>query len=65
MLEGRADVISSDNTDAEQLRLALRDVCRAAAGKEHPDWEEYDEAMGDQRRAVVCVSPEHVYGTKA
>ena len=43
--------------------MALRDVFRAAAGKEHPDWEEYDQAMRDDRRAAVIVLPDHVYGT--
>ena len=63
VLEGRAQVLSADNTDAEELRLALRDVYRAASGKEHPDWDEYDQAMRDDRRAAVIVVPEHVYGT--
>ena len=63
VLEGRARVMSADNTDAEELRQALRDVYRAAAGEEHPDWDEYDRAMVDDRRAAVVVVPEHVYGT--
>jgi hypothetical protein len=53
----------SGNTDAEELRLALRDVYRAATGREHPDWDEYDEAMVNDRRAAVIVVPEHTYGT--
>ena len=63
VLEGRARVMSADNTDAEVLRLALRDVYRAASGEEHPDWNEYDRAMVDDRRAAVVVVPEHIYGT--
>ena len=63
VLEGRARVMAPDNTDAEELRLALRDVYRAASGEEHPDWDEYDRAMVDDRRAAVVVVPEHVYGT--
>ena len=63
VIEGHAEVMSSDNTDAEELQLALRDVYRAAAGKEHPDWEEYDQAMRDDRRVVIIVVPEHIYGT--
>lgn len=65
VVEGRATVMSLENTDAGELRLALRDVYRAAAGKEHPDWEEYDEAMREQRRSVVIVVPERIYGTRA
>ena len=63
VLEGRARVMAPDNTGAEELRLALRDVYRAASGEEHPDWDEYDRAMVDDRRAAVVVVPEHVYGT--
>ncbi len=63
VLEGRARVMAPDNTGAEELRQALRDVYRAASGEEHPDWDEYDRAMVDDRRAAVVVVPEHVYGT--
>ena len=63
VLEGRARVMSAGNTGTEELRVALRDVYRAAAGVEHPDWEEYDEAMRSDRRAAVVVVPDHVYGT--
>lgn len=63
VLEGRARLLSPENTDPEELRMALRDVYRAAAGREHPDWEEYDEAMRRERRSAVIVVPHHVYGT--
>ena len=65
VLEGRAQVLSAGNTDAEELRLALRDVYRAASGQEHPNWDEYDQAMRDDRRSVIIVVPEHIYGTAA
>ena len=64
VLEGEAKVQGADNTPAAELRDALREVYRRIAG-EHPDWEEYDRAMVDERRAVVTVVPDHVYGTKA
>ena len=63
VLEGHAEVMSSDNTEAEELRVALRDVYRAASGTEHPDWDEYDQAMRDDRRSAVVVVPDHIYGT--
>ena len=63
VLEGRARVMSQDNTDAEELRQALRDVYRAASDEEHSDWDEYDRAMVNDRRAAVVVVPEHIYGT--
>lgn len=62
VLEGHARVMAPDDTEAEDLRLALRDVYRAAAGTEHPDWAEYDEAVVRDRRAAIVVVPEHVYG---
>ena len=64
VLEGHAEILSADNTDAEELRLALRDVYRTASGKEHPNWEEYDQAMRHDRRSAIIVVPDHVYGTR-
>ena len=63
VLEGTATVLSSTNTDTEELRIALRDVYRAAAAQDHPNWEEYDQAMRQDRRSAVIVVPEHIYGT--
>ena len=63
VLEGRAKLLSPESTDAEELRVALRDVYRAVGGGEHADWDEYDQAMRDQRRSVVIVEPERFYGT--
>ena len=51
-------------TVAEELRLALRGVYRVTGGGEHPDWDEYDQSMHDQRRSAVVVVPEHIYGSK-
>ena len=65
VLEGAAVVISSDSTNPHELALALRDVYRAASSKEHPDWDEYDEAMARDRRVAVVVVPERIYGTSA
>ena len=65
VLEGRAQIISADNTGPEELRLALREAYSAASGEEHPDWAEYDQAMRDDRRSVIIVVPDHIYGTAA
>ena len=62
VLEGRADVRAADNTDADELRDALQAVYVAASGAEHPNWEEYDQAMREDRRAAVIVVPDRVYG---
>ena len=60
VLDGDADVRSPDNTDAEQLRLDLRAAYRSASGREHPDWDEYDQAMVEQRRVVILLRPARV-----
>jgi PPOX class probable F420-dependent enzyme len=65
VLEGHAEILSDDNTDAREFRMALRDAYRAASGTEHPNWEEYDRAMIEDRRSVVIVVPERIYGTRA
>ena len=65
VMEGRAHIISADNTGAEEYRDALRDVYRTAAGEEHSNWEEYDQAMRDDRRSAVIVIPDRIYGTSA
>ncbi|WP_405056090.1 hypothetical protein OG474_25510 [Kribbella sp. NBC_01505] len=43
--------------DAEALRQLLRDIYHAAGG-EHPDLEEYDRAMAEDRRTAVLITPE-------
>ena len=63
VIEGNAQIMNSDNTDQADLLSALREVYRVTAGSEHPDWDEYNQAMIDERRAVVIVVPEHIYGT--
>ena len=63
VLDGNAEVRSRRDTDPEKLRMDLRMVYQSAAGKEHPNWEEYDQAMVDQRRVVVLLRPGRTYGT--
>ena len=64
-VEGTAELAGPDDsqpwlTDAEQLRLLLREVFTAAGGT-HDDWDEYDRVMAEQRRTVVLVAPTRVY----
>ena len=63
VLEGNATVLSQDNTPSGRLGVAFRGVFRAASGKEHPNWDEYDRVMVEDRRVIVIVTSEHVYGT--
>ncbi len=64
-LEGPADLIGPDDPhgdfDAESLRLLLRDIFRATGGT-HDDWDTYDKAMTEERRAAVLITPRRSYG---
>ncbi len=40
---------------------ALVDYYRMAAG-EHPDWEEYRSVMVSDRRVLIAMAVDHVYG---
>jgi len=60
VFEGKAAILSRDNTPADELRDALRDVYRAATGGDHSNWPEYDQAMVDDRRAAVIVVPDQI-----
>ena len=62
-VEGTAATQGWDDTGPEELRLLLREVYRAAGG-DHPDYDEFDRVMREERRAVVMVTPENVYGLR-
>lgn len=61
-VEGTATLYDCANTDAEEFRLMLRKVYMACSATEHPDWDEYDQAMIDQEAVIVLVNPKRVYG---
>ena len=61
-VEGTATLMDYHNTDAETMRVELREVFRACGDKDHPDWEEYDVAMVQQDAVIVLVTPQRVYG---
>ena len=63
-VEGTAEIVGPDDpragVDGDGLRVLLRDVFRAAGGT-HDDWDAYDRAMADERRAAVLVTPTRTY----
>jgi PPOX class probable F420-dependent enzyme len=63
-VEGTAQLVGPDDpnpdVNSEQLRLLLRDIFTAAGGT-HDDWATYDQAMRDERRTAVLVTPTRVY----
>lgn len=64
--EGPVELIGPDDpydgVDAERLRLLLRETF-AGAGGSHDDWDEYDRVMAADRRVVVLMKPDRIYGT--
>ena len=62
---GHADLIRfenlPENMDTEKMRLLLREVFHAAGGQ-HDNLEEYDRAMAEEKRVVVCVTPDRILG---
>ena len=62
---GPADLIRPESLpegiNAEEMRLLLREVFHAAGGV-HDDLEEYDRAMAEEKRGVVCVIPDRILG---
>jgi PPOX class probable F420-dependent enzyme len=62
VLEGNARVDTVDTLGREGFLAAARTVYRQISG-DHPDWDEYDQAMLDEHRTVVTVVTDRVYGT--
>lgn len=61
VVEGTAQVGEVATTPDDDAVAELIDVYRAVAG-EHPDWDDYRRAMVADRRLVVRVPVERVYG---
>ena len=63
-VEGAAELAGPDDPldglGPDGLRLLLRAVFTSAGGS-HEDWDTYDRAMAQERRAAVLISPERVY----
>ena len=60
-VEGTVVIRDWENTDHEALRVELREAF-VACGGDHDDWDEYDRVMREDRRAIVVVCADHVYG---
>jgi len=53
-IAGTARVVTDD------LPSRLREYYRLASG-EHPDWDDYDRAMVEEKRLLLEITPERVY----
>ena len=63
VLEGYAQIISQRNHDKGLWLQMLRKIYTSASGKNHPDWDDYDEAMIRDKRVGVKIVAEKLYGT--
>ncbi|SDZ08295.1 PPOX class probable F420-dependent enzyme [Amycolatopsis xylanica] len=61
--EGTATLVGPGTDPHGPEVEALVDYYRTAAG-EHPDWDEYRSAMVTDRRVLMTMTVEHVYGAK-
>jgi hypothetical protein len=63
-VEGHAEIVGPDDPHprltAGAIPALLRDIYTAAGGT-HDDWDSYDKAMADQRRAAVLIRPVRLY----
>ena len=55
VVEGKAHILEDD------LLPLLRRVYVGTSGKEHPNWQEFDEAMVRERRVVMAISIDRLY----
>ncbi len=62
VIEGLAVVTPAAADPHDEVSDALVELYRDISGQEHPDWEEYREAMVAERRQILTVRADHVYG---
>jgi PPOX class probable F420-dependent enzyme len=58
--DGELSAVAADPGDATVDELV--DVYRSIRGEEHPDWDEYRQAMVTDRRLVLRLAVRHAYG---
>ena len=61
-VEGPAVAIGWDNTSPEELLPLLQNV-QQAVGRKVGEPEEFERAMRNDRRTIIFVTPEHIYGS--
>jgi PPOX class probable F420-dependent enzyme len=55
-IAGTARIVTDD------LPTRLREYYKLASG-EHPDWDDYDRAMVEEKRVLLEITPERAYGS--
>tara|TARA_B100000686_G_scaffold84228_2_gene91056 strand:+ start:10534 stop:10956 length:423 start_codon:yes stop_codon:yes gene_type:complete len=61
-IEGEAQLFDYHNSDPEHTRLLLRDLFNVCGDSEHPNWQEYDNAMVKQDAVAILIKPDKIYG---
>jgi hypothetical protein len=61
VIEGTATLSPVAESVNDDTVRALIELCRAIGG-EHPDWDDFLTAMARQKRLVLSMGVEHVYG---
>lgn len=62
VLEADAELTPLTTSPGDATGMELRELYRTIRGEDHPDWDEYDEAMVDQHRLVLRLHPTRAYG---
>jgi PPOX class probable F420-dependent enzyme len=62
VLDGTAELSPVASATDDETVEELIALFRTIRGEEHPDWEDYRQAMVDDRRLVVRLRPTHGYG---
>ncbi|HUW04358.1 MAG TPA: PPOX class F420-dependent oxidoreductase [Acidimicrobiales bacterium] len=60
--DGTVELSAVATTPDDETNDRLVDYYRAVAGEEHPDWDEYRQAMTDEGRLLVRFTPTRVVG---
>jgi hypothetical protein len=55
-------VVEGTATFLENNLDELRRYYREVRGEDHPNWQEYDEAMVREKRLLLVIRPEKFYG---
>ncbi|HEU0166676.1 MAG TPA: PPOX class F420-dependent oxidoreductase [Chloroflexota bacterium] len=55
-------VVEGTTTLLENNLEELRRYYRQVRGEDHPNWQEYDEAMMREKRLLLVIQPEKFYG---
>lgn len=61
-LEGSVELSAVTTQPGDDAGRALRELYTAIAGQDHPDWDDYDRAMVEERRLVLTLTVSHGYG---